>query len=95
MGFLDSVLGAVGSTFVTLGLESPTSRSLAFGTVGFSFQYLVRPSISYKKISTKEGTKTVAKPFALFASKDSPVETTYMPWYFWPLLLALIGGLFL
>ncbi len=95
MGFLNSIAGAVGSTFVTLGLESPTSRALAFGTVGFSYQYLARPSISYKKIDTKEGTKSIAKPFTLLASKDSPVETTYMPWYFWPLLLALIGGLFL
>ena len=95
MGFFDSIARAIGSTFVSLGLESPTSRALAFGTVGFSFQYLARPSISYKKVGTKDGAKSIAKPFTLLATKDSPVETTYMPWYFWPLLFAIIGGLFL
>lgn len=95
MGFFDSIAGAIGYSFVTLGLESPTSRALAFGTVGFAFQYFVRPGISYVNIPTKEGTKCISKQFSLLADKNSNVPTTFMPWYLWPLLFALIGGIFL
>lgn len=95
MGFLDSVAGLIGGTFVTLGLESPTSRALAFGTVGFAFQFLVRPKISYVNLPTKEGSTCISKPFTLLASKDSNVPSTYFPWYLWPVVFALIGGLFI
>lgn len=95
MSFLNAIGGAIGSTFLTLGLQTPISRALAFGTVGFAYQYLLRPSLSYSKVETKSGSQYVAKEFALFSSKESPVPKTYFPWYFWPVLLALIGGLFL
>ena len=94
MGFFDSLAGIIGTTFVTLGLESPTSRAMAFGTVGFAFQYLARPSISYVNVPTKEGNKCISKQFALLATEDSG-PTTYFPWYLWPLLFAIVGGLFM
>lgn len=95
MGFLSSVSGAIISSFVALGLESPTSRALAFGTIGFAFQFLLRPSISYANLPTKEGSTCISKPFTLLASKDSNVPSTYFPWYLWPIVFAMIGGLFL
>lgn len=95
MGFFDSIGGLIATSFVTVGLDTPLSRALAFGTVGFAYQYLLRPSVSYVKVDTKSGSQCVAKQFALFSSKESSVPTTYIPWYFWPLILAIIGGLFL
>ena len=95
MGFFSSIVGAVGSSFVMLGLETPVSRALAFGAVGFAFQYIAKPGISYVNVPGKGGNKCVAKQFSLLAGKDSGAPTTYMPWYFWPLLLAIIGGIFL
>jgi len=95
MGFFDSIFGTVGASLVALGLESPLSRALAFGTVGFAFQYLARPGISYVNVPTKEGNKCISKQFSLLADKNSNVPTTHMPWYLWPLLFALIGGVFL
>ncbi len=95
MGFFNSIASTIGYTFVTLGLESPTSRAMAFGTVGFAFQYFVRPGISYVNVPTKEGNKCISKQFSLLADKNSSAPTTYMPWYLWPLIFAIIGGLFL
>jgi hypothetical protein len=95
MSFLNSLAGVIGGTFVTLGLESPTARALAFGTVGFAIQYFIRPGVSYINVPTKDGGKCISKQFTLLANKESNVPTTLFPWYFWPLLFALIGGLFL
>lgn len=95
MGFIDSITGAVAGAFVTLGLETPISRALAFGTVGFSFQYFVRPGISYVNVPTKGGNKCISKQFTLLASKESSVPTTFFPWYLWPVIFAIIGGIFL
>lgn len=95
MGFLDSISAVIGSSFVALGLESPISRALAFGTVGFAAQYFVRPGISYVDVPTKGGNKCISKQFSLLATKESSVPTTWFPWYFWPILFALIGGIFL
>lgn len=94
MGFLDSVFGAIGSSFVAVGLDTPLARALAFGSIGFATQFFLRPGISYVTVPTKKGNKTIAKQFTLLA-KGENVPTTYFPWYFWPLLLAIIGGIFL
>lgn len=91
-----SILSLIGSTLVSLGLASQLSRTLAFGSIGFGVQYALKPGVSYVSIQGKDGKKTtVAKQFALLSSKDSTAPTTYMPWYFWPLLFALFGAFFL
>lgn len=80
------------STF--LGLNTPLTRTVTFSCVGFGIQYFLRPSLSYTSIQTKGGTKSVAKEFRL-TSKAPPASTTWFPWYFWPAVLGIIGGLFL
>ncbi len=82
------------SLFVNTGLGSPFARAAAFGAIGFGIQYLLKPSISYTTVSGgKQGqTKAVAKDFAL---KGSSAQTTWFPWFMWPLLFAIIGGLFI
>lgn len=91
MGFLDTFLGLLSD----VGMGNPLSRSISLGCIGFGLQYFVRPSISYANISTKKGEgKSVAKEFAL-TSKASPTMTTWFPWYMWPTIFAIIGGLFI
>lgn len=96
MSFFQSTLGTVGSTLVTLGLDSEISRAMAFGSIGFLSQYLFRPSISYVKLEGKEGKPiAVARPFTLLSKGNENVPSTYFPWYFFPFVLALIGAVFL
>lgn len=96
MELFNGVLNLVGSTLYGLGLDSPMSRALGFGTVGFATQYVFRPSISYVTIADQEGKKKyIAKPCTLFASKNNDIPTTYFVWYLWPLLFAIFGAFFL
>ena len=81
---MESVL----SFLASIGLGSPLGRSVAMGATGFATQYFIKPSISY----TTVGNKTVPKQFALTSSGNA---TTYFPWFFWPILFALVGGIFL
>jgi len=76
---------------VGVGLGTPINRSVVFAAIGFAVQLFIKPSISYAKV----GNKSIAKPFKLTASPTSKIPTTLFPWYFWPLLFAAIGGLFL
>jgi hypothetical protein len=92
---LSSIFNFLGSSLVTLGLGSQLSRALALGTIGFGVQYAFRPGISYVSVKGKNGKTTpVSKQFVLL-NKDPKAPTTYMPWYFWPLLFAIIGAFFL
>jgi hypothetical protein len=70
-----------------IGLDSPISRTIFGATAGFVLQLLLKPSISYNE---QGNTKT----FALFADKDDK-DTTYFPWYLFPILLGLLMGVFL
>ena len=94
MSFVGSLFDAFANIMVSLGLGSPLSRALAFGSIGFTYQFAFRPSISYANVKTKTGQKSVAKQFSLLATKDSG-PTTYFPWFAWPLSFAVVGGLFL
>lgn len=86
------------NTFVGLladvGMGNPLSRAVSLGSIGFGLQYFMKPSISYTTISSKTGSKQIAKEFAL-TSKSSPAMTTWFPWYMWPALFAIVGGLFI
>lgn len=91
MGFVDTFLGLLAD----VGLGNPLSRAVTFGSVGFAVQYFARPSISYASIESKTGTKSVAKEFALTSKSASPAMQTWLPWYLWPAIFALVGGLFI
>lgn len=74
---------------VGIGLGTPINRSAVFAAVGFALQLFIKPSISYVTV----GNKSIAKPFKLTASPTNKIPTTLFPWYFWPILFAMIGGL--
>lgn len=95
MDLFSGILNAVGTSLYGLGLDTPMSRALGFGTVGFAFQFLLRPSVSYVTVDSEEGKKYIAKPCTLLAPKNSEIPTTYMVWYAWPLIFAIFGAFFL
>lgn len=85
---IESVYGPVESFFVLLGLTSPVSRALFGIGVGTLFVFLVKPSGAYNADHTP-------KQFSLFAPADAPKgSTTKFPWYFYPLVLGVLFGLF-
>lgn len=88
--FFDTFLGLLSD----VGLGNPLSRAVTLGSLGFGFQFFVKPSISYTSIQSKSGNKQIAKEFAL-TSKASPAMTTWFPWYMWPAVFAIVGGLFI
>lgn len=91
MGFINTFLGLLAD----VGLGNPLSRAVTFGSAGFAVQYFVKPSISYANIETKSGTKSVPKEFALTSKSNSPAMQTWLPWYLWPAIFAIVGGLFI
>lgn len=73
------------------GLGTPLARAITFGAVGFGTQLFIKPSISY----TTVGKSSVPKQFSLTAKSDSKAPTTLFPWFLWPVLFAVVGGLFI
>jgi hypothetical protein len=85
---VESVYGPVESFFVLLGLTSPVSRALFGIGVGTLFVFLVKPSGAFDG----DGKP---KPFSLFSPADAKAgTTTRFPWYFYPLGLGVLFGLF-
>lgn len=85
---IESVYGPIESFFVLLGLTSPVSRALFGIGVGTLFVFLVKPSGAFDS----EGK---AKPFSLLSPPDAKAgSTTRFPWYFYPLVLGVLFGLF-
>ena len=72
-------------TLSFIGLGGFPARFFFGSAVGFGVQLFLTPSISYDK----EG---YARPFALFS--DDP-NSTFFPWYIWPLLSGLMLVLFI
>lgn len=92
MGFMGTIL----DTMSLIGLGNPVSRAVSFGCVGFGLQYFMRPGISYGTVSGRDGKPTTyEKEFYLTSSSKNDAVKTWMPWYMWPVILALIGGLFI
>lgn len=89
------MFGFIIDTLVFLGLGHPMSRAIAFGCIGFAFQYFYKPGISYQAVGEdKTGKKKyIAKDFYLVPS-NSKTEKTWFPWYFWPVFLSLFFALF-
>lgn len=77
-----------------VGLGNPLSRAVTFACLGFGFQYFIKPSISYTTIQSKNGNKQIAKEFALTSKASTPL-TTWVPWYLWPAIFAIVGALFI
>lgn len=81
-----------------LGLGHPVARAVSFASIGFAFQYFLRPGISYLSVpaSNKSGNAVyIPKEFYFTSDKKDAQLTTYFPWYLWPTLGAIIGGFFL
>lgn len=78
----------------SIGLASPITRAAVLGGIGYATQYFFKPSISYLKLSSKTGDKYVPKEFAPF-SKAGSSATTWVPWFMFPVIGAIIGGLFI
>lgn len=85
---VESVYGPVESFFVLLGLTSPVSRALFGIGIGVGFAFLVKPSSAF----TQDGKP---KKLSWFAPADTPsADLTKFPWYFYPVVLGLLFGLF-
>lgn len=88
---VESVYGPVESFFVLLGLTSPVSRALFGIGIGVGFAFLVKPSGAYNA----DGKPKKLSWFASSEDKSkNPKEYTWFPWYFYPLVLGLLFGLF-
>lgn len=70
------------------GLYWPAGRAVYGAVFGFLFQYFVRPEISYIDENT-------AKPFIMTVDQQYYEYGTFVPWYSWPIIGAVIGGLFI
>lgn len=70
-------------TMDVLGLNTYYMRMVVGGVLGFAFQSIVKPEISYT--ITEDGQYS-AKPFYFLS--DDP-NSTILPWYLFPIL----GGL--
>lgn len=78
-----------------IGLSSPTTRLIGLGSMGFVYQLIMKPSISYGIRQDEHGNIVQFKKPIKFFSTALPENTTYFPWFMWSLLPMLIGGLFL
>ena len=81
------------SLLTATGMTTPARRAVVFGITGFTFQYLLNPAISYDALGN-------TRDFVLFSSASEDDESyednsTYFPWFAWPLTFAVFGGLFL
>ena len=87
------------SFLVDVGLDTPLRRAIFGAALGF-IPVVLKSSLFYNsiQIQTEEESYStkVAKVFSPLASPGTdPSQTTLFPWYFLPLLLATIFGLFL
>lgn len=78
-----------------IGLGTPMTRLIGLGSMGFVYQLMMKPSISYGIRQDEHGNIVQFKKPMKFFSTALPENTTYFPWFMWSLLPMLIGGLFL
>ncbi len=71
--------------FTMLGLNTNTKRFLFGSTIGFVTQMIAKPSISYDE-------RGYARPFALTTKSNN---STYIPWWSWPIAFGTILMLFI
>lgn len=89
------------SALTTVGLDTPIKRAIFGASLGF-IPVILKSSLFYNthELQDEDGgfggiTKT-AKIFSPLAPEGTdPSQTTLFPWYFLPLLLAALFGLFL
>lgn len=77
---------------IYLGLTTPLTRAMFGAALGFVAQHILSPGISYYK--DPGSGETIPKTFVLLADSNDK-NTTYLPWYFIPVLGGLLLGLFL
>jgi hypothetical protein len=81
-------MSAIVNILVSLGLGSPISRAMVGAAIGFAYQSIIRPSISYYDENTP-------RPFILLMDGQNYEEGTYMPWWGWPVGGAVVFGMFI
>ncbi len=88
-----SLIGGYQALFAKVGLGQPIPRALV-GAAIFSIPLFLKSDLSYKHL---EGGITVPKSWSLFATPEQRELdlATPFPWYVFPVLGALIFGLFL
>lgn len=90
-------MSAIWGYLAQIGLGSPLSRALTFAGIGL-IPIIAQTRISYYPTGAEGGnTIWLAKKFALFTTNTEtpPEQQTYMHFIMWPILFAIIGGLFL
>lgn len=74
-------------TLNVLGLSSPWARLVFGASLGFAGQMILKPSISYDR-------NNQSKSFYLTASKGDK-NSTFFPWWIWPLSGAVVFSVFI
>ena len=83
---------AIASLLVSLGLGSPITRGI-FGASVFAIPLILKTPLAYYKVS--DGVY-LPKQFTLTASSEVPADQkTIIPWFIYPILGAVLFGLFL
>ena len=83
---------AIASLLVSLGLGSPITRGI-FGASVFAIPLILKTPLAYYKVS--DGVY-LPKQFTLTASSEVPADQkTIIPWFIYPILGAILFGLFL
>jgi hypothetical protein len=82
-----------------IGLGHPIARAVSLASIGFAFQYFVQPGVSYLNVpaaNNKTGRAlSIPKEFYFTSKSENANMKTWMPWYMWPTLGALLGGFFI
>lgn len=83
---------AIAGLLVSLGLGSPITRGI-FGASVFAIPLILKTPLAYYKVS--DGVY-LPKQFTLTASSEVPADQkTIIPWFIYPILGAILFGLFL
>lgn len=87
VGFLWSIPIGINSAF---GLTDPSSRFVAGVFMGYLFQWLVKPGISYK--TNGDGTKQPKMWIFNMYGNLVGAGGTFFPWWMWPVSFGFVNG---
>lgn len=82
--FVQLIYWPAAGLFGQLGLTSPTSRAIVGGILGYAFQEIVRPTVSW---GDEDWNKNTPLPWYGLARKQKDNEKiayTMFPWWAWP-----------
>ena len=86
------IFNVLSRLFGTIGLNTPSKRAAIGGLVGYIFQALVKPRLSY----TKEDQQPKAWKGSLKERQQyGDDRLTWTPWWIWPLGGSVMLGVFI